>query len=30
MELDFETIVQGIMFVIAFAVMAVSFLEDSS
>ena len=29
MELDFETIAQAIMFVIAFAAMAISFLEDS-
>ncbi len=28
MELDFETILQGIMFVVAFGVMAISFLGD--
>lgn len=28
MELDFETIVQGITFVIAFGVMAISFLGE--
>ena len=29
MELDFETILHGIMFVVAFGVMAISFLDDS-
>ncbi len=29
MGLDFETIAQGIVFVIAFGVMAISFLGDS-
>ncbi len=29
MELDLETIIQGVTFVIAFGVMAISFLGDS-
>jgi hypothetical protein len=29
MGLDFETIVHGVMFVVAFGVMAISFLGDS-